>query len=205
MFLREQHPPQRIAFRVLRCHFVPVIRRVPAPIRSESARRVRLPHRSHPRSNLLPQPLQIGQRQHAFDLHVIHLRQVRPIFQHLRRQVPVICQKHQARRRIIQPPHRVNPFGQSPPPLPAACSARCRRAAPQLPRLSRPLQSGLFLHPPSFPVPSPRARSRAPVRSGSGAPRAAATQSPPAQLSSAISPAFRKVRSADSGSNSLPH
>src|SRR6266581_5570701 len=118
MFLREQHPPQRIAFRVLKCHFVPVIRRAPAPIRSESARRVRLPHRSHPCPNLLPQPLQIGQRQHAFDLHVIHLWQVRPIFQHLRRQVPVVCQKHQARRRIIQPPHRINTLGQSTQTIP---------------------------------------------------------------------------------------
>src|SRR6266851_5759380 len=118
MFLREQHPPQRIAFRVLECRFVPVIRRVPAPIRSESARRVRLPHCSHPRPNLLPQPLQIGERQHAFDLHVIHLRQVRPVFQHLRRQVPVICQKHQPRRRIIQSPHGINTFGQSTQAIP---------------------------------------------------------------------------------------
>src|SRR6266581_727685 len=118
MFLREQHPPQRIAFRVLKCYFVPVIRRVPAPIRSESARRVRLPHRPHPCPNLLPQPLQIGERQHAFDLYVIHLRQVRPIFQHFRRQVPVIRQKHQPRRRIIQPPHRINALCQSTQTIP---------------------------------------------------------------------------------------
>src|SRR6266704_4865988 len=118
MFLREQHPPQRIAFRVLKCYFVPVIRRVPAPIRSESARRVRLPHRPHPCPNLLPQPLQIGERQHAFDLYVIHLRQVRPIFQHFRCQVPVVRQKHQPRRRIIQPPHRINALCQSTQTIP---------------------------------------------------------------------------------------
>src|SRR5260370_11226405 len=109
MFLREQHPPQRFAFRVLKCYVVPVIRRAPASIRSESARRVRLPPRPHPCPDFLPQPLQIGQRQHAFDLHVIRLRQVRPVFQHLRRPVPVICQKHHPRRRIIQTPHRLNP------------------------------------------------------------------------------------------------
>src|SRR5260370_42495981 len=103
MFLREQHPPQRIAFRVLKCHFVPVIRRAPASIRSEPARRVRLPHRPHPCPDFLPQPLQIGQRQHAFDLHVIRLRQSPPIFPHPRSQVPPICQTHHPPRPQIPP------------------------------------------------------------------------------------------------------
>src|SRR5205085_7826380 len=65
--------------------------------------------------------------------------------------------------------------------FPAACSAPDRRAAPALSPRAPPLRSGLARRPPLSPAPSPRDRSRAPVRSRSTAPRASAKQFPPAQ------------------------
>src|SRR6266581_8047878 len=79
----EQHAPQLFFLRIPHPHFVPIILRA-------SARRVRLAHRLHLHANLFAQPLQVRQRQHAFHLHLIDLLQLRPVLQHLRRQVAVI-------------------------------------------------------------------------------------------------------------------
>src|SRR5258708_6885706 len=69
----------------------------------------------------------------------------------------------------------------SSPPLPAACSAPGTRAVLPSAQLFPPPRCGLPPRPLSCPAPSPLVRSRAPVRSGSIAPRAVAKQSPPAQ------------------------
>src|SRR6267142_5031225 len=107
MHLLDQHAPHLFLLRIPHPHFVPEIRCAPA-------RCVRLPHRLHPHANLFSQPLQVRQRQHSFYLDVIDLLQLRPILQHLRRQVAVIRHEHQPRRRILQIPHRKHALRQSP-------------------------------------------------------------------------------------------
>src|SRR6266850_4971877 len=106
MLVLQQHASHLFLFRIPHPHFVPKIRRA-------SPRCVRLPHRLHPYANLLPQPLQVRQRQHSFHLDVIDLIQVRPILKHLRRQVAVIRQKHQPRCRILQISYRKHSLRQS--------------------------------------------------------------------------------------------
>src|SRR5882762_6409709 len=107
MLLLDQHPPHLFLLRIPHPHFIPEICRA-------SPRCVRLPHRLHPYANLFSQPLQVRQRQHSFYLDVIDLLQLRPILQHLRRQVAVIRHEHQPRRRILQIPHRKHALRQSP-------------------------------------------------------------------------------------------
>src|SRR5947199_9114392 len=106
MFFLEQHAPKLFLLCIPHARFVPIIRRPPA-------RRVWLPHRSHLPASLFSQPLQVRQRQHSFHLHLIDLFQLCPLVQHFRRQVAVIRQKHQPRRRILQIPHREHALRQS--------------------------------------------------------------------------------------------
>src|SRR5882724_8738519 len=106
MLLLDQHAPHLFLFRIPHPHFIPEIRRPPP-------RCIRLPHRLHPYADLFSQPLQVRQRQHSLHLDVIDLFQLRPIFQHLRRQVAVIRHEHQPRRRILEIPDRKHPLRQS--------------------------------------------------------------------------------------------
>src|SRR2546428_4258318 len=106
MFFLEQHAPKLFLLCIPHARFVPIIRRPPA-------RRVWLPHRSHLHASLFSQALQVRQRQHSFHLHLIDLFQLCPLVQHFRRQVAVIRQKHQPRRRILQIPHREHALRQS--------------------------------------------------------------------------------------------
>src|SRR5690242_11572162 len=107
MHFLHQHTPQLFFPRIPHPHFIPEIRRPPA-------RRVRLPHRFHLQPSFFSNSVQIRQRQHPLYLDVIHLLDLRPVLQHLRRQIAVIRQKHQPRRRILQIPHRKHPLRQSP-------------------------------------------------------------------------------------------
>src|SRR6266481_2259443 len=118
MLLLDQHAPHLFFLRIPHPHFVPEIRRPPArrggpAVAGASARCVRLPHRLHPYANLFSQPLQVRQRQHSFHFDVIDLLQVRPIFQHLRRQVAVIRHEHQPGCRILEIPHRKHALSES--------------------------------------------------------------------------------------------
>src|SRR6266404_4105297 len=107
MLLLDQHAPHLFLFRIPHPHFIPKIRRA-------SPRCVRLPHRLHSYANLFSQPLQVRQRQHSLHFDVIHLLQLRPIFEHLRRQVAVIRHEHQPRCRILEIPYREHALRQSP-------------------------------------------------------------------------------------------
>src|SRR5215469_5381463 len=103
MMLAKHRIPHPLEFRPAHPHFIPIIRRVaPACIR--------LPQRLHPHAHLFPVLLQIVPRQHALDLHVVGLLERIPLLQHPRRQRPIIGQKHQSRRRILQIPHGIDPL-----------------------------------------------------------------------------------------------
>src|SRR6266849_10366381 len=104
--LFEQNTPQLFFFGIPHPHFVPIIRRAPPC-------GVGLTHRFHFRANLFFQPLQVRERQHSLYFDLIDLLQVRPILQHLRRQLAVVRQKHQPRRCILQISHREHPFSES--------------------------------------------------------------------------------------------
>src|SRR5947199_7576914 len=106
VFFLEQHAPQLFLLRIPHAHFVPIIRRSPP-------RSIRLPHRLHLHANFFSQTLQVHECQHAFHFHLIDLFQLRPLVQHFRRQVAVIRQKYQPRRRILQIPHRKHALRQS--------------------------------------------------------------------------------------------
>src|SRR5258708_235864 len=107
MLLLEQHSPQLFLLRIPNPHFIPIIRSPPS-------RCIRLPHRLHLHANFFSQPLQVQQRQHPFHFHLINLFQLRPVVEHFRRQVAVVRQEHQPRRRILQIPHGKHALGQSP-------------------------------------------------------------------------------------------
>src|SRR5882762_848673 len=111
MVLAKHQMPQLLQLRALRPHLIPIIRHMPAAS-------IRLPQRLHLNPNLFSQPLQIRKRKHPLDLHVIHLLNLLPLLQHLRRQIPVVRQKHQSRSRILQIPHRIHPFRKSPQQIP---------------------------------------------------------------------------------------
>src|SRR5260370_6283545 len=113
MLPREQRPPQRVPLRIPQRRLIPEISHPAASAPSQPARCVRLPDHPHPRARLFPQPLQIFRRQSPFHFYLIHLRQIPPIAQHLRRQIAVICQEHQPRCRIVQSPHSINALRQS--------------------------------------------------------------------------------------------
>src|SRR5438445_4631934 len=112
MHLLEQQTPQFFLLRIPHPHFIPIIRRLPA-VAGAPARSIRLPHRLHLHANLFSQPLQVQQRQNSFHLHLIHLLQLRPVLQQLRRQVPIVGQKYQPRSRILQIPHRKHSLSES--------------------------------------------------------------------------------------------
>src|SRR5690348_10651518 len=111
MHFLHQHTPQLFFPRIPHPHFIPEIRRPPA-------RRVRLPHCFHLQPGFFSNPVQIRQRQHPLYLDVIHLLDLRPVLQNLRRQIAVIRQKHQPRRRILQIPHWKHSLRQSSQAIP---------------------------------------------------------------------------------------
>src|SRR5215469_6780351 len=101
MPLPKQHIPHFVFLGIPHPHFIPVIRGPPP-------RRIRLPHRFHPHTNLFPQALQFPERKHPLHFHQIHLLQLAPALQHLRSQVAVVGQKHESRRAVLQIPHRIH-------------------------------------------------------------------------------------------------
>src|SRR5258708_7604680 len=132
MLLLEQHSPQLFLLRIPHPHFIPIIRSPPS-------RCIRLPHRLHLHANFFSQPLQVQQRQHPFHFHLINLFQLRPVVEHFRRQVAVVRQEHQPRRRILQIPHGKHALGQSPQTI-------AQRLAPFRVRHRRPPFRRLLQH-----------------------------------------------------------
>src|SRR5216683_2323243 len=106
MLRGKQHPPQQVALGIFQRDFVPKVCDV-------SARRVRLPHRTHACSSFAAKLIELLRSQAALHFDVIHLRKVLPTLQHLSREVAVIGEKNQPRRGVFQASHRIDALRQA--------------------------------------------------------------------------------------------
>jgi hypothetical protein len=106
MPFREKHAAQNIFLGILQRYLVPEIFRM-------TPRRVRLTHRADSPAGVASQPFKAAYQQPALNFHVIHLLKICPVLQHFCRKIPIVGQKNQAHRVVVEPPNGIHALGQT--------------------------------------------------------------------------------------------